>query len=454
MLVGPRSAGAEPGPICYDRGGEHPTVTDANLLLGYLNPQSAYNTATGKYQPTVAGYYQINVGITSANPTYTFAAIVKNGTTLCSNVFNNGAYYTANPEAVVYLNGTTDYVQAAFNSNNNAGTTFYNEPGVQYFSAALLTNQSVYLPNAVTSNYAISTSTSTQTVAALIAAQSPAITDIKNNVYVINNSGGSPITLTATGFSGYQAWPLNATSTSVIVDAGGSVELMTTTVGSGYQIVTISTPATINGVVNTVMYIGNAAGSTLTNTVFPGSPGYIATPGNTGTFNFWPVKWNSLSANSYNDMGAYDATTGKFTPQRAGYYQVNVNLTQSGTSYMWVGIAKNATTLIATSLAIGNGNGQSISTVVYMNGTTDFLQACQCGDNSNFPVYRDGVNYNTFSAVLVTNQEIFPVGAANMNQDSGPPSRVSISTSAPSWREMVKLCKGSSWATFTIFAGP
>lgn len=40
LLVGPRSAGAEPGPICYDRGGVQPTVTDANLLLGYLNPKS------------------------------------------------------------------------------------------------------------------------------------------------------------------------------------------------------------------------------------------------------------------------------------------------------------------------------------------------------------------------------------------------------------------------------
>jgi len=36
--VGPRSAGAEPGPVCYARGGQQPTVTDANLLLGYLNP--------------------------------------------------------------------------------------------------------------------------------------------------------------------------------------------------------------------------------------------------------------------------------------------------------------------------------------------------------------------------------------------------------------------------------
>lgn len=38
MKVGPHSAGSEPGPACYGLGGEDPTVTDANLVLGYLNP--------------------------------------------------------------------------------------------------------------------------------------------------------------------------------------------------------------------------------------------------------------------------------------------------------------------------------------------------------------------------------------------------------------------------------
>jgi N-methylhydantoinase A len=38
LHVGPRSAGAEPGPVCYGRGGTAPTVTDANVVLGYLNP--------------------------------------------------------------------------------------------------------------------------------------------------------------------------------------------------------------------------------------------------------------------------------------------------------------------------------------------------------------------------------------------------------------------------------
>ncbi|HZO05861.1 MAG TPA: hydantoinase/oxoprolinase family protein [Solirubrobacterales bacterium] len=38
VAVGPRSAGSTPGPACYGQGGTEPTVTDANLVLGYLNP--------------------------------------------------------------------------------------------------------------------------------------------------------------------------------------------------------------------------------------------------------------------------------------------------------------------------------------------------------------------------------------------------------------------------------
>ena len=38
LRVGPESAGAEPGPVCYAKGGMNPTVTDANLLLGFIDP--------------------------------------------------------------------------------------------------------------------------------------------------------------------------------------------------------------------------------------------------------------------------------------------------------------------------------------------------------------------------------------------------------------------------------
>jgi N-methylhydantoinase A len=40
LQVGPHSAGAVPGPACYNRGGEEPTLTDANVVLGYLNPHA------------------------------------------------------------------------------------------------------------------------------------------------------------------------------------------------------------------------------------------------------------------------------------------------------------------------------------------------------------------------------------------------------------------------------
>jgi N-methylhydantoinase A len=49
LRVGPRSAGSDPGPACYGRGGTEPTVTDANLLLGRLDP-----TLGGKLQLDVA----------------------------------------------------------------------------------------------------------------------------------------------------------------------------------------------------------------------------------------------------------------------------------------------------------------------------------------------------------------------------------------------------------------
>jgi len=40
LQVGPQSAGAVPGPVCYGQGGSEPTVTDANVVLGYINPDA------------------------------------------------------------------------------------------------------------------------------------------------------------------------------------------------------------------------------------------------------------------------------------------------------------------------------------------------------------------------------------------------------------------------------
>jgi N-methylhydantoinase A len=43
LVVGPESAGSRPGPVCYGAGGSEPTVTDADLVLGYLNPRGLLN---------------------------------------------------------------------------------------------------------------------------------------------------------------------------------------------------------------------------------------------------------------------------------------------------------------------------------------------------------------------------------------------------------------------------
>ncbi|MEW6261922.1 MAG: hydantoinase/oxoprolinase family protein [Thermodesulfobacteriota bacterium] len=54
LNVGPQSAGADPGPACYGLGGERPTVTDANLVLGRLNPDY-FNGGRMPLHPDLAG---------------------------------------------------------------------------------------------------------------------------------------------------------------------------------------------------------------------------------------------------------------------------------------------------------------------------------------------------------------------------------------------------------------
>jgi len=69
LRVGPKSAGADPGPVCYDRGGTDPTLTDANLLLGRLTPDNfldgdmelAVGTAREVFAETVAAPLDLSV---------------------------------------------------------------------------------------------------------------------------------------------------------------------------------------------------------------------------------------------------------------------------------------------------------------------------------------------------------------------------------------------------------
>ena len=50
LTVGPRSAAADPGPACYGFGGTEPTVTDANLLIGYIDPETTFGGARSGFR--------------------------------------------------------------------------------------------------------------------------------------------------------------------------------------------------------------------------------------------------------------------------------------------------------------------------------------------------------------------------------------------------------------------
>ena len=58
LRAGPESAGASPGPVCFDAGGESPTITDANIILGYLNPNHLVGGAVKLNKEKAAGLFK------------------------------------------------------------------------------------------------------------------------------------------------------------------------------------------------------------------------------------------------------------------------------------------------------------------------------------------------------------------------------------------------------------
>jgi N-methylhydantoinase A len=78
LRVGPRSAGATPGPICYGRGGAEPTITDANLLLGRLNPRKLLGVEGSADLPAIRRIVEEKVGkALGLDATATAAAILR-----------------------------------------------------------------------------------------------------------------------------------------------------------------------------------------------------------------------------------------------------------------------------------------------------------------------------------------------------------------------------------------
>jgi N-methylhydantoinase A len=80
MLESPHSAGANPGPACYGKGGERVTVTDANLALGYLRPDAVLGGSIRLDQPKARAAIAANVaeplGISVERAAYGISTLV------------------------------------------------------------------------------------------------------------------------------------------------------------------------------------------------------------------------------------------------------------------------------------------------------------------------------------------------------------------------------------------
>lgn len=94
LLVGPESAGSRPGPACYGLGGSRPTVTDANLVLGYLNPS---NFLGGKMRLDLAAarnaidtHIASRLGVSVEEAAWGIHEVVNNNMALASRVVSVG----------------------------------------------------------------------------------------------------------------------------------------------------------------------------------------------------------------------------------------------------------------------------------------------------------------------------------------------------------------------------
>ena len=117
----------------------------ATMLFGTeeVDTNSAYNPATGRFTPNAAGYYSIDWFIvTSANgAAEILATLAKNGTDIAwgTNVVNATAHWNGvgGSAGMIYLNGTTDYINVKLTNNSGSTATVYSG-SLSYFSAYLI----------------------------------------------------------------------------------------------------------------------------------------------------------------------------------------------------------------------------------------------------------------------------------------------------------------------------
>jgi hypothetical protein len=114
--------------------------TKINFQTEDFDTNNNYNTGTSRFTPTVAGYYQVTVSVMVPNQTAVISAqIYKNGSKIADGPTGSGAstYYSSSiASKLVYLNGTTDYIEGYVICNSSL-STFAGTTGT-YFQAYMV----------------------------------------------------------------------------------------------------------------------------------------------------------------------------------------------------------------------------------------------------------------------------------------------------------------------------
>ena len=119
----------------------------------------------------------------------------------------------------------------------------------------------------------------------------------------------------------------------------------------------------------------------------PDATGTVMVSGNMPAFSAYQSSTQTISATTYTKLqfqseefdtaNAFDSTTNyRFTPQVAGYYQLNfyfeTNITQT---YMYAGLYKNGSLFKRSSMGQNPATGAIFSGLIYLNGSTDYVEA-------------------------------------------------------------------------------
>jgi hypothetical protein len=204
------------------------------------------------------------------------------------------------------------------------------------------------------------------------------------------------MTVIIDGTNGVATSGTNLTSTSLILN-GSTSGAITIAANATAGTNTLTLPA------NTGVLLSNA--STFSGTG-PAFSAYLNTPDQSITSATWTKA--ALTTEVFDTNNNYDNTTNyRFTPTVAGYYQINGTLCLAGSSITnaLVALYKNGSQYLRgyqVSLTSGNANGLigTVSTVMYMNGSTDYVELWGY-ITATSPNFVSSLAYNSFSGALI-----------------------------------------------------